>query len=148
MKIFGKYARPISFIWKSFDGHKKILWIFFLSKVIESIFYIVLPILAKLEMDQLAEKNEQLFGFIEASSFNIFIIILIIIFVGQFIESILRSVINLLENNYLSRYNNFYLTSLHERLRYAEVGIFMSERNKRMISEILENSTRIQQMIS
>lgn len=72
----------------------------------EATFSVIIPILAKLEMDQLAEKNEQLFGFIEASSFNIFIIILVIIFVGQFFQRFLSGLLDLFSRKYLEIYEN------------------------------------------
>lgn len=92
-----------------------------LSIVLESIFSIVLPILAKLEMDQLAEKNEQLFGFIEASSFNIFIIILVIIFVGQFINMMISEIIDLIRQNYLEKFKNNFHENLLARMKEMEI---------------------------
>lgn len=92
-----------------------------LSIVLESIFSIVLPILAKLEMDQLAEKNEQLFGFIEASSFNIFIIILVIIFVGQFINMMISGIIDLIRQNYLEKFKNNFHENLLARMKEMEI---------------------------
>ncbi len=88
-----------------------------LGKISEAVFMIVLPILAKMEMDQLAEKNEQLFGIIEASSFNIFIIILIIIFVGQLIQNLITQVLRLFDENYLAIYKNDFTKTVFERMK-------------------------------
>lgn len=98
-----------------------LIFIMLLSIVLESIFSIVLPILAKLEMDQLAEKNEQLFGFIEASSFNIFIIILVIIFVGQFINMMISEIIDLIRQNYLEKFKNNFHENLLARMKEMEI---------------------------
>ena len=60
MKIIKKYKRPIKFITDSFVWYKWMFY-FFAWKVTEWFFYVLFPVLAKLEMDQLFEKNEQLF---------------------------------------------------------------------------------------
>ena len=100
-------------------------------------FYVVLPIFAKLEMDQLVEKNEQLFGIIHLNSFSIFLLILAIIFAIHFLENILKSFINLFQYDYVKIYDNFYAKSLYNRLKKSEPGIFLNSRNKRFINEIL-----------
>lgn len=98
-------------------------------------------------MDQLAEKNEQLFGVFEANSFTIFIVILAIILIINFIEKLFSGIINLIQFDFLKKYNNFYLTSLHERLKYSEIGIFLNKKNSRLLSEVLESSNDIQDKI-
>lgn len=98
-------------------------------------------------MDQLAEKNGQLFGVFEANSFTIFIVILAIILIINFIEKLFSGIINLIQFDFLKKYNNFYLTSLHERLKYSEIGIFLNKKNSRLLSEVLESSNDIQDKI-
>jgi len=97
------------------------LYLFFAGKIIEAIFYIVFPILAKLEMDQLVEKNEQLFGIIELSSLNIFFLILAIIFLMKLIENILRSLVDLFEFKYVKILENAYELNLYKRLAHLEI---------------------------
>lgn len=126
MKIFGAYSRPLKYIFESYKNHKMVIFISFLVIIFESVFSLLLPILAKLEMDQLAEKNEQLFGFIETSSFNIFIIILIIIFIGQFINRILEEFLNILKENYIKKFENEMQENAIARLKNMEIGLALN----------------------
>lgn len=118
-------------------------YIFSLWKIIEWIFYVLFPILAKLEMDQLVEKNQQLFWIIELNSFNIFLIILLIIFSFKFIENILKSFIELFEYDYIKMYNNYYSEALYKRLWNVEPWLFLNSRNKRFVWDIIWNSTQV-----
>lgn len=138
--MFKEYKKPLKFIFDSFKWHKKLFVIFLVWKMIEWIFYVVVPILAKLEMDQLAEQNKQLFWMLEMTPFNIFLVILGIIFFVNFLENLLKSFINFFQYNYLQIYNNFYAKSLYDRLKKAEPGFFLNSRNKRFVNEILWNT--------
>lgn len=142
-----EYKKPLKFIFDSFKWHKKLFVIFLIWKMVEWIFYVVVPILAKLEMDQLAEKNEQLFGFIEASPFNIFLVILGIIFIFSLFENILKSFLFLFTYRYTTIYDNFYTKSLYNRLKNSEPGFFLNSRNKRFVNEILWNTTIVSNSI-
>jgi len=71
-------------------------------------------------MDQLVEKNKQLFGIIELSGFSIFIIILLIIFITTFIEDILRALISFFEEDYIKIYDNQYSIALYKRLENTD----------------------------
>ncbi len=150
--MFQKYSRPLGFIFNSYKKHKILLLFMILGKISEAVFMIVLPILAKMEMDQLAEKNEQLFGIIEASSFNIFIIILIIIFVGQLIQNLITQVLRLFDENYLAIYKNDFTKTVFERMKNSSPWVFLNSRNQRFVYEILANawdiSGTIQEIIS
>lgn len=138
--MFKEYKRALSFIFNSFKWHKKLFIIFLIWKMIEWIFYVILPIFAKLEMDQLAEKNKELFWFIHLNEFNIFLVILGIIFFISFLENILKSFINFFQYDYLQVYNNFYSKSLYDRLQKTEPWFFLNSRNKRFVNEILWNN--------
>ncbi|PID83911.1 hypothetical protein CSB09_03710 [Candidatus Gracilibacteria bacterium] len=138
--MFTQYTRPLKFIFDSFKGHKKIFYIFILGKILEGIFYVVLPIFAKMEMDQMVEKNEQLFGFIYLDSFRIFLVILCIIFGIRLLQKILQSFIEFVEKFYLALHQNAYAALLYQRLRYIEFGAFLNAKNMKFINEILGKS--------
>lgn len=142
-KVFGKYANPLNFVFESFKGHKKMFYIFFLGKVIEGVFYVVFPVLAKLEMDQLVEKNQQLFGVIQMTSFNIFLVLLTLIFAIKLFENFLKSFIELFQFDYVKIYDNFYTEALYGRLKNVDPWIFLNSRNQRFIGEILWNSSKV-----
>ena len=131
------YKRPLLFILNSFKWHRKLFYIFFIWKTIEWLFYVVLPIILKLEMDQLVEKNEQLFGIIELSSFNIFLVILAIIFWIKLIENLLKSLIELFEFDYVKIYENYFSESVYKKLQNIEPWIFLNSRNKRFIADVI-----------
>ena len=134
-----KIKRPLKFIWNSFKWHKKMFYIFFIWKVIEWIFYVFFPILAKLEMDQLVEKNKELFWIIKLDSFSIFIVILLIIFWFKLLENILKSFIELFEFDYIKMYDNYHSESLYKRLEWVNPWFFLNSRNKRFIWDIISN---------
>lgn len=138
--MFKKYRKPLKFIFDSFKWHKKLFVIFLIWKMVEWIFYVAIPIIAKLEMDQLAEQNSKFFWVLEMTPFNIFLVILGIIFLVNFLENLLKSFINFFQYNYLQIYNNFYAKSLYDRLKKAEPGFFLNSRNKRFVNEILGNT--------
>lgn len=147
-RLLWNYNRPLRFIFDSFRWHKWVLYLFFAGKIIEAIFYIVFPILAKLEMDQLVEKNEQLFGIIELSSLNIFLVILAIIFLMKLIENILRSLVDLFEFKYVKILENAYELNLYKRLAHLEIWLYLNNRNKRMFWNVLDNSYEIRNLIN
>ena len=132
-----KYKRPLLFILNSFKWHKKLFYVFFLWKIIEWLFYVILPVVIKLEMDQLVEKNEQLFWIIELSSFNIFLVILTIIFWIKLLENLLKSFIELFEWDYVKIYENYFWESLYERIKNIEPWVFLNSRNKRFIEDVI-----------
>ncbi|MCP4523067.1 MAG: ABC transporter ATP-binding protein [Candidatus Gracilibacteria bacterium] len=149
MKInFGEYQRSIHFILTAFSEHSRVLYFFIAGKVLEACFYIVFPILAKIEMDQLVEKNEQLFGLFYLDSFKIFLIILGIIFVLKLFENVLRSLLELFEFKYVKILEEAYLLKLYERLKFIEIGMYLNNRNKRMISKVLWSSYEIRSIIT
>jgi len=134
---FKKYKRPLSFIWESFKGNKKMFYIFFVWKILEWIFYVIFPVLAKLEMDQLVEKNTNLFWIIELNSFNIFLIILFIIFSLKLIENFLNSFIEIFEYDYVKIYDILFLKSLYKRLENIDPWILLNKKNNKFISDII-----------
>ena len=118
-------------------------YVFLLWKVIQWIFYVIFPVLAKLEMDQLVDKNEQLFWVIELNSFNIFLVILFIIFSFRLLEDFLKSFIELFEYDYVKMYDNYYSEALYKRLENVDPWIFLNSRNKRFVGDILWNASQI-----
>lgn len=118
-------------------------YVFFLGKITQGIFYVVFPILAKLEMDQLVEKNEKLFWIIQTDAITTFFLILLIIFLFKLLEDFLKSFIQLFEYDYINIYDNYYLEALYKRVSHIEPGIFLNSRNKRFIWEILWNASQI-----
>jgi len=147
MSNLTKYKRSLSFIWDSFKWHKKMFYIFFLWKIVEWVFYVILPILAKIEMDQLVEKNQELFWMIKLDPFKIFLVILIIIFFVKLIETFLKWFIELFEFEYTKMYENFYSASLYKRLETLEPWLFLNARNKKFIWEIIQNVRNIWYLI-
>lgn len=145
--MFWEYKKSLKFIFNSFKWHKKLFLFFVFWKMIEGIFYVVVPILAKLEMDQLAEKNKDFFWIIELSEFNIFLLILWIIFIFNLFENILKSFLFLFTYKYSVIYDNFYTKSLYDRLKNCEPGFFLNSRNKRFVNEILWNTDIISKNI-
>ena len=135
--------RPLKFVWNSFKWHQRMFYIFLTWKIVEWVFYVVFPILAKLEMDQLVEKNEQLFWIIEMNSFNIFMIILLIIFWFKLIENFIKWFINIFEYDYTKLYENLYTESLYKKLESLDPWLFLNARNKKFIWEIIDNSNNI-----
>lgn len=131
------YKRPLQFILNSFKWHKKLFYIFFIWKIIEWLFYVILPIILKLEMDQLVDKNEDFFWIIELSSFNIFLVILAIIFLIKLLENILKSFIELFEFDYVKIYENYFAESIYKKMQNIEPGIFLNSRNKRFIADVI-----------
>ena len=118
-------------------------YVFLLWKIIQWIFYVVFPVFAKLEMDQLVEKNQQLFGIIQLESFNIFFIILLIIFSFRLLEGFLKSFLELFEYDYVKMYDNYYSEALYKRLENVDPWIFLNSRNKRFVWDIIWNASQI-----
>ena len=142
-----KYKRPLLFILDSFKWHKKLFYLFFLWKIVEGIFYVILPVILKLEMDQLVEQNEQLFWFIQLSSFNIFIVILTVIFLIKLLENLLKSLISLFEFDYVKIYENYFLETIYNNLQDMQAGIFLNSRNKRVVSDVIGTASSLWGMI-
>ena len=135
--------RPLKFVWNSFKWHQRMFYIFLTWKIVEWIFYVIFPIFAKLEMDQLVEKNQKLFWIIELTSFNIFLVILFIIFWFKLIENFLKWFISIFENDYVKLYENIYSSSLYKKLEWLDPWLFLNSRNKKFIWEVINNSNNI-----
>lgn len=142
-KFIQTYKRPICFIQEVLKDHKKVLYLFVFWQILWAIFYILLPVLAKFEIDQLVEKNTDILWMIEGSPFLIFIVILSIIFFIKFLENIWQSIEGLLMHNYTKILENDYLYQLYKRLWHIELGLFLNKRNKRFISNVLNSSYQI-----
>ena len=118
-------------------------YVFFAWKILEGIFYVFFPILAKLEIDQLVERNEQLFGIIELNSFHIFLVILFIIFWFKLLENIVKSLIDFFQYDYVKMYDNYYSQALYKRLEWVDPWLFLNSRNKRFVWDIIGNADQI-----
>lgn len=143
MLIREEYKRPLKFIYEAVKDHKKLFYLFISWKLIAWFFYIVFPILIKLEMDQLAEQNKELFGFIEASPLNIFFIILWVIFAVKFVEHLINEIISLYEHNYSWILRNDLKKKIFSELSNMQTWIFLNERNKKVITNLWNDADRM-----
>lgn len=82
-------------------------------------------------------------NYFELNNFNIFLVILIIIFTFKLFENILKWFIELFEYDYLKLYDNYYSVALYNRLKNVDPWLFLNSRNKRFIWEILWSSSQI-----
>jgi ABC-type multidrug transport system fused ATPase/permease subunit len=145
---FSEYKKPMQFIMNSFKWHKSVIYLFIAGKILEAIFYIWFPILAKLEMDQLVDKNEELFGLITLEPFRIFLLILVMIFLMKMLENILRSFLELFEFKYVKILEDMYLLQLYTRLKNIEMWLYLNNRNKRLFSNVLWSSYEIRNLLT
>ena len=77
------------------------------------------------------------------SSFNIFLVILSLKFGIKLLENIIKSFIDLFEDDYIKMYDNYYMEALYSRLKNVDPGLFLNARNKRFVWDILSASSKI-----
>lgn len=118
-------------------------FILFVSiSVLTSLIWIIIPIFAKIETDQLVAKSDNLFWIIYNNPFNIFIVILIIILILDLLKQLINSFWNILEDYINSKYWNIYELRLIERLKNIEIWLYFRETLKTLIEETLNDAKK------
>lgn len=87
-----------------FSKHKKIFALLLLDGIVSGLFSVILPILLKLETDQLMAKNGFISSFAILDGFSIFIFILLVILIAHTTSRVVSGITNIVldaEKDYL-----------------------------------------------
>lgn len=95
-----------------------------------------LPYLAKLETDQLVQKNSELFHFIHGTPYGIFIIILVIILLVEILERIIGHVFEYFTGIEKLLFERYIESETYKKFLLISPGFFLSKRNSRLVSEL------------
>lgn len=138
-----EHKNALKFLRQNLKWHHSIFYMLIISTIMSSTFSVVMPILAKIETDQLVEKNNNLFEIIYADPFYIFTMILLLILIAEIINQILSWIISNIESNRMDIYRNKHSIQIHKRVQKTEIWNFLNSRTKRFIKEIDQGSELI-----
>ncbi|EKE27659.1 MAG: hypothetical protein ACD_3C00179G0007 [uncultured bacterium (gcode 4)] len=113
----------------------KLYWFLLLTvTVFSSAIQVAIPYLAKLEIDQLANRHDYL-SFIKNSPFNIFLFIVLIVLLTNFLNQILSVISSALKDYYWKKLEMSFKNDLYRRMRNIKPWFFLNKRNSYFFQE-------------
>jgi ABC-type multidrug transport system fused ATPase/permease subunit len=136
-QFFLDHRKSFGFIWdKIFSQHLGYFAWTLLSLIVSSGIAVVLPYLAKVELDQLTEQNTSIFGFTFSSPIILFSIILSAIFVMEIIESTISFLFSLKTRIQGELIDSGLKREIYSRIYQIDPGYTMMERFRRMMNSV------------
>jgi len=133
---YSRYNRSINFIRDILKSYKTWMIIILIETFFSSLFSLVLPYLAKIETDQLIEKNTSLY-FLSDDPLMIFLYIVVIIFIIEIIDKTFTTVLSRLKEKYREEFADALFIKMYKRLQYVELWIYANKRNQDLFDRIL-----------
>jgi len=140
MNIFHKIKNLKDFLDKHKINYKKYIFITIISVLIGSLFSIILPYIAKLEIDQLQYKH---LSFLNLDPFYIFIFITLIYFFLSFIETYISFISNAISEKYYEQITLKLSQIVIDRINNSEYGKFFDNKWKEILNKLTSNLERI-----
>lgn len=136
MTFFQENKQVFDFMFSILKENKKIYLKYFIFVSLISAIWLVLPYIAKLETDQLAYKYDNFLKLVYDDPFRIFVIILLIIFVVNFLDRLLDWFKSRFEFSYSKLIDNKLDLTFYKRLNNVDLWFFLSDRNKKLIWDL------------
>lgn len=136
MNIYKKIQKFKNFLDENNIKYKKYIYILVLSTIISNIFLLVLPYIAKLEIDQLQYQN---FSFLKISWFNIFVIISILYFLLDFLSKYVNDFFRVLSKKYYEKISSSISLIIIDKLNNMEYGILFDSKLNDILSQLSYN---------
>jgi ABC-type multidrug transport system fused ATPase/permease subunit len=136
-RFFLEHRKSFDFIWnKIFSQHIGYFAWTLLSLVVSSAIAIVLPYLAKIELDQLTSASTTIFGLTVTSPIVLLSIILITIFITELTESVVSFLFSLKTRIQKEIIDYGLKKEIYSRIYQVDPGYTMMERFRRMMSSV------------
>jgi ABC-type multidrug transport system fused ATPase/permease subunit len=136
-QFFLDHRKSFGFIWdKIFSRHIGYFTWTLLSLIVSSAIAVILPYLAKVELDQLTAQNTSIFGFTFSSPIVLFSIILSAIFVMEIIESTVSFLFSLKTRIQKEIIDYGLKKEIYSRIYQVDPGYTMMERFRRMMNSV------------
>lgn len=136
-RFFLEHRKSFDFIWnKIFSQHIGYFAWTLLSLVVSSAIAIVLPYLAKIELDQLTSASTTIFGLTVTSPIVLLSIILIAIFITELTESVVSFLFSLKTRIQKEIIDYGLKKEIYSRIYQVDPGYTMMERFRRMMSSV------------
>ena len=129
----------ISFYLPIFKKYKIVFFLLWLSWVVSWLLSTFMPLLLKLETDQLVDKKSYVFFWSEFWAFDVFIIILLTILIIELINEIFTAIMNILITQRKDLLENEIRLNIFKKMENMEVWVSLSARYK-FISDIVESN--------
>lgn len=133
MKILDKEI--INFLKPVYKENKKFFVLLIIISVISGISSVILPVLLKLETDQLINKSNN-FLWIENEPIIIFAIILLIIFIINLFDNLSKSILDIYKTKYKNKIENSIKYNVFLKMKNMEAGRSMNDRFKNFSSKL------------
>lgn len=134
--MFNHYKRSIDFIRELLKSYKIWIIVVIVETFFSSIFSLILPYLAKIETDQLVQKNTNLY-FLTDTPLVIFIYIIGVIIIIEIIDKAFTTALSWLKEKYTEEFADALFIKMYKRLQYVEIGIYANKRNQDLFDRIL-----------
>ncbi len=140
MKLLEKFNNFKIFLERNKINYKKYIIIVFFASIISSIFELILPYIAKLEIDQLQYKT---FSFKNLNAFEIFAFIVLLYFFINLIKLYLSSIFNDISNKYYEEISLKIVEIVIDRINNSEYGKFFDNKLKWILENLTNNLEQI-----
>lgn len=147
-KFYNENREAILFLLEVFKNNKKLWVMILLFSAITSAISTTLPFLAKIEIDQLSYKYNNLFGVIYLEPFYIFLLIIWIIILFDLSRNFISWLNNFYTEIRLEKIKNDFFLNLYKKLENIEPGHFANEKINRIITENLSDSWFIKDILN
>lgn len=139
MNFFKENKKAINFLIEILQEHKGLIIKYFIFIMITSGFWVILPYIAKLEIDQLSEKNNNFFWVIHWNPFYIFWIILAIILFINLIKSVIDGFVMWFDEKSSSIIEMSIKKRSIESMQNIKMWFFLNKRNQRVLHDLWSN---------
>lgn len=133
------YKKPLDILFNILKKNKFALIVLLVAPNISSIVGIILPYIAKLEIDQLSHQNQQLFWIIFGTPFTIFAWIIALSVLFTLITDFLRDLFDTLSHKYTEKIRKDVRLASYERLWHVELWTLLNKRNRELLPELLDS---------
>lgn len=133
MKILDKEI--INFLKPVYKENKKFFVLLIIIGAISGISSVILPVLLKIETDQLINKSNN-FLWIENEPIIIFAIILLIIFIINLFDNLSKSILDIYKTKYKNKIENSIKYNIFLKMKNMEAGRSMNDRFKNFSSKL------------
>ncbi len=145
--MFSAYPRAMSFLKEMIYRHQHRIYLTIWWTIISSLFALIGPYIAKIEIDQLVDQSPSFWAF-TSSPLGIFLIIIWVAFLINLIEKVLASMTDYFKNIYENDLEDDHFMRLYRRLKHVELGVYANKKNQDLFSSILQETRLVQNLVS
>lgn len=132
MNLFSSQKDIRAFIGKTYQSHKRTLWLIIIFEIVQALLAVLVPYFTKLQIDQLEKQHTSFFTIITGSPLTLFVLIIIISSLSEMISKIIETVNDHIREKFRNRVQSDTEGFLFERLQTFDAGFLDNNANRRI----------------